>query len=52
MSKSKGLGDDIKKITKFTKIDKLAESIAKYMGKDDCGCDGRADKLNTWKPYK
>jgi hypothetical protein len=52
MGKSKGLGDDIKKITKFTKMDKLATSIAKYVGKDDCGCDGRAEIVNKWVPYK
>ena len=50
--KSKGLGDTIKKITSATKIDKLAKKIAKAVGKDDCGCDKRQEKLNKMFPYK
>ena len=50
--KSKGLGDTIKKITSATKIDKLAKKIAKAVGKDDCGCDERQEKLNKMFPYK
>tara|TARA_R100001591_G_C4320780_1_gene175493 strand:+ start:922 stop:1077 length:156 start_codon:yes stop_codon:yes gene_type:complete len=48
--KSKGLGDTIKKITSATKIDKLAKKIAKAVGKDDCGCDERQEKLNKMFP--
>jgi len=51
MSKSKGLGDDIKKITSVTKLDKIAESIAKSLGKQDCGCAKRQEKLNKMFPY-
>lgn len=51
MSKSIGLGDDIKKITSATKLDKIAESIAKSIGMQDCGCDNRQDKLNKLFPY-
>ena len=50
--KSKGLGDTIKKFTSATKIDKLAKKIAKAVGKDDCGCDKRQEKLNKMFPYK
>ena len=50
--KSKGLGDTIKKFTSATKIDKLAKKIAKAVGKDDCGCDERQEKLNKMLPYK
>ena len=50
--KSKGLGDTIKKFTAATKIDKLAKKIAKAVGKDDCGCDERQEKLNKMFPYK
>tara|TARA_R100000329_G_scaffold149217_1_gene139430 strand:- start:410 stop:802 length:393 start_codon:yes stop_codon:yes gene_type:complete len=50
--KSKGLGDTIKKFTSATKIDKLAKKIAKAVGKDDCGCDERQEKLNKMFPYK
>lgn len=49
---SQGLGDDIKKITKATKIDYIAKSIAKVFGKEDCGCEERANKLNQIFPYK
>lgn len=52
MSKSKGLGDTIAKITSATKLDKIAEDIARILGKDDCGCDGRREKLNKLFPYK
>ena len=51
MSKSKGLGDDIAKVTKFAKLDKIAESIAKSLGKKDCGCNKRQDTLNKIFPY-
>jgi len=51
MSKSKGLGDDIKKITSATKLDIIAESIAKVLGKPNCGCSERQDKLNKLFPY-
>ena len=51
MSKSKGFGDDIKKITSVTKLDKIAESIAKSLGKQYCGCSKRQAKLNKMFPY-
>lgn len=40
--KSKGLGDDIEKITEATGIKKLV----KFIAGEDCGCDERKDKLN------
>jgi hypothetical protein len=52
---SKGLGDDIKKITKATGLDQLAKQIAKILD-EDCGCDERAewlnDKTKNWPIYK
>jgi hypothetical protein len=48
MTKSKGLGDTIAKITKATGIDKVAKKV---LG-EDCGCDERRDKLNKMFPYK
>ena len=48
MTKSKGLGDTISKITKATGIDKLAKKV---LG-DDCGCEERKEKLNQMFPYK
>lgn len=49
--KSRGLGDDIKKITSAIKLDQLAEKIAKLTS-SDCGCDARQEKLNKIFPYK
>ena len=51
MSKSKGLGDTIKKITSATRLDMLAEKIAEVAGADDCGCEARRKKLNKMFPY-
>ena len=47
MTKSKGLGDTIAKITKATGIDKVAKKV---LG-DDCGCEERKEKLNKMFPY-
>ena len=41
-TKSKGLGDDIEKITEATGIKKLV----KFIAGEDCGCDARKEKLN------
>jgi hypothetical protein len=53
--KSRGLGDDIKKITAATRLDKLSEKIANLLD-EDCGCDKRQDWLNektkNWPVYK
>jgi hypothetical protein len=53
--KSRGLGDDIKKITAATRLDKLSEKIASLLD-EDCGCDKRQDWLNektkNWPVYK
>jgi len=49
--KSQGLGDDIAKITKAMKIDVAAANIANAMGKKDCGCKKRQEKLNKMFPY-
>ena len=49
---SQGLGDTIAKITSATKLDVVAEQIAKAVGADDCGCKARAEKLNQIFPYK
>jgi hypothetical protein len=49
---SKGLGDTIAKVTNATGLDKVAETIANAMGKEDCGCNKRREKLNDMFPYK
>ena len=51
ISKSKGLGDDVKKITSAMKLDILAERVAQSIGKSDCGCSKRQAKLNKMFPY-
>jgi hypothetical protein len=52
---SKGLGDDIQKITHATGLDKLAKAIARILN-EDCGCDDRQewlnDKTENWPMYK
>lgn len=50
-TKSKGLGDTVAKITEATGLDKLAERMARAMGKEDCGCKRRQEKLNEIFPY-
>lgn len=50
-NKSKGLGDDIQKVTTALKIDSVAKKIANLMGKEDCGCNQRKEKLNQLFPY-
>jgi len=49
---SKGLGDTIAKMTNAVGLDKVAETVAKAMGKEDCGCNKRQQKLNDMFPYK
>jgi len=48
---SRGLGDTIAKFTSATKLDVVAEQIAKAVGADDCGCKARQEKLNNLVPY-
>jgi len=53
VSKSKGLGDTIAKITSITKLNIIAENIAKIITKNgDCNCESHRDKLNKMFPYK
>jgi hypothetical protein len=49
---SKGLGDTIAKITNAVGLDKVAETVAHAMGKEDCGCNKRKKKLNDLFPYR
>lgn len=47
--KLEGLGDVIAMFTYYTKLDLLANWFAtKILGKKDCGCSRRKNKLNTW----
>jgi hypothetical protein len=48
---SKGLGDTIAKVTHAVGLDKLAETVANAVGKEDCGCNKRRQKLNQMFPY-
>jgi hypothetical protein len=48
---SEGLGDTIAKITHAIGIDKVAEGVARAMGKEDCGCNKRRQVLNKVFPY-
>ena len=55
MSDSRGLGDDIKKITSAIRLDQLTEKIAELLD-IDCKCDDRQEWLNKktkeWSRYK
>jgi hypothetical protein len=51
-NESKGLGDDIEKITHALKLDTVAEKVANLVGKKDCGCNKRRDALNKMFPHK
>jgi hypothetical protein len=48
---SKGLGDDIEKITKATGIKKVVDAFVDATG-IDCGCEARKTKLNKLFPKK
>ena len=50
--KSQGLGDTIDKFTKATGIKSLVQMGNRAVGKKDCGCNKRKDKLNKMFPYK
>jgi hypothetical protein len=47
-----GLGDTVARFTKITRIDRLAQRIAKAVGAKDCGCDERKKLLNELFPYR
>ena len=48
---SEGLGDTIAKITHAIGIDKVAEGVARAVGREDCGCNRRRQILNKIFPY-
>lgn len=52
---SRGLGDSVAKFTHATGLDKVAETVAKAVGKKNCGCHGdkgRQGTLNRLVPYE
>jgi hypothetical protein len=49
---SQGLGDTIAKFTHATGLDVVADKVAKALGKEDCGCNKRREKLNELVPFK
>ena len=46
--RSRGIGDDLEKITKATGVEKVVKAI---FG-EDCGCDKRRDRLNKMFPHQ
>jgi len=52
MAEYRGLGDVVKRVAEATRMDKVANFVAKKMGAKDCGCNARADKLNEIVPFK
>ncbi len=51
MTKSKGLGDTVAKITKATGIKKAVEVVSKITNRP-CNCGNRQDGWNLKFPYK
>lgn len=51
-SQSKGLGDDIAKVTEATGLKAVAKKVANAFGFEDCGCEERQAKLNGLIRYK
>ena len=51
MTKSRGLGDTIEKITKSTGIKYVVDKVAEVT-KKPCGCSARKKTLNKIFPYK
>jgi len=51
MSKSKGLGDTVKKAARYLGLDRLAKEYEKATG-NGCGCADRQATLNRWFGYK
>ena len=49
---SEGFGDTIAYLTNLLKLDKAVKSVTEAMGIEDCGCEGRREKLNEMFPYK
>ena len=52
MAEMKGLGDVVKRVAEATRMDKVANFVAKKVGAKYCGCNARADKLNKLVPFK
>ena len=48
---SRGLGDDIERITQFTGIKTAVDVVSRKLN-NDCGCNQRRDSLNRMFPYK
>jgi hypothetical protein len=50
-TQSQGFGDDVAKLASAMRLDVAANKVAKAMGKKDCGCKKRQEKLNQMFPY-
>lgn len=50
-TESQGFGDDVAKLASAMRLDVAANRIANAMGKKDCGCKKRQEKLNQMFPY-
>ncbi|WWT39382.1 hypothetical protein [Microcystis phage Mel-JY01] len=49
---SEGFGDTVAKVAEKLGLNTIAESVARSLGKKDCGCNKRKQKLNEMFPYK
>jgi|TARA_R100001594_G_scaffold140144_1_gene185107 hypothetical protein len=52
MTESKGLGDTVEKVFHTLGVKKVVKKVNAAVGKKDCGCNKRKEKLNKWFPYK
>lgn len=50
-TRSRGLGDSIRKVTKATGVERVVKTVTRAVGIEDCGCDKRQDTLNRVFPY-
>jgi len=48
---AEGLGDIVAKITHDLGIARVVEKVADTLGIEDCGCNGRREKLNKLLPF-
>jgi len=46
-TKSQGFGDEVEQIAKKLGLDRIADRVAKAVGKKDCGCGARKEALNN-----
>jgi hypothetical protein len=49
LSRSRGFGDTVAKVTAATGVKRLVKKVTKVVGIEDCGCSARQEVLNDPK---